>query len=132
MSLVCPPGPRLFTFKLIRGRLEKIYAKLGNKTPLVLHGTHPLSDDLLRSSMTHGIVKVNQNRNIRLGYHEYIEKNCGNVELTELQMQGVEEYAIGVERMFEVFGSAGRFGAPSGEPEQELLAASRQPPAAKH
>lgn len=55
---------------------------------------------------------MNQNRNVRLGYHEYLENNCGKVELTELQVQGVEEYAKGVERMMvEVFNSAGKAGA---------------------
>ncbi|KAJ3525752.1 hypothetical protein NM208_g11505 [Fusarium decemcellulare] len=50
-------------------RLEKIHSALGEETPLVLHGTHPLSDDMVRVAMARGMVKVNQNRNVREGYH---------------------------------------------------------------
>lgn len=90
-------------------RLEGIYAKLGDTTPLVLHGTHPLSDDLVRVARARGVIKMNQNRNVRLGYHDYLEKNVGTAELTELQVRGVEEYSKGIERMMvEVFDSAGK------------------------
>jgi fructose-bisphosphate aldolase class II len=58
--------------------------------------------------MAHGVVKMNQNRNVRLGYHEYVEENCGKVELTELQSQGVEVYSKGIEEMMHVFRSAGK------------------------
>ncbi|KAK7219158.1 hypothetical protein V2G26_007161 [Clonostachys chloroleuca] len=90
-------------------RLEKIHAALGDATPLVLHGTHPLSDKMVQVGMARGMVKVNQNRNIRDGYHKYIAKNCNKVELTTLQVEAVEEYSKGVERlMVEVFDSAGK------------------------
>jgi fructose-bisphosphate aldolase class II len=90
-------------------RLEKIHAALGDATPLVLHGTHPLSDKMVQVGMARGMVKVNQNRNIRNGYQKYITENCNKVELTTLQVEAVEEYAKGVERlMVEVFDSAGK------------------------
>ncbi|CAH0046594.1 unnamed protein product [Clonostachys solani] len=90
-------------------RLEKIHAALGDATPLVLHGTHPLSDEMVRVGMARGMVKVNQNRNVRNGYHEYIAENCTKVELTTLQVEAVEAYSKGVERlMVEVFSSAGK------------------------
>ncbi|KAF4814543.1 putative fructose-bisphosphate aldolase [Colletotrichum tropicale] len=90
-------------------RLEKIHEALGDATPLVLHGTHPLSDEMVKVGMAKGMVKVNQNRNVRHGYHKYLEENCSKVELTKLQVQGVEEYSKGVERlMVEVLGSSGR------------------------
>ncbi|CAI6091129.1 unnamed protein product [Clonostachys chloroleuca] len=68
-------------------RLEKIHQAVGINIPLVLHGTHPLSDELVQESVKHGIVKINQNRNA----------------------QGVEIYSQEMERMMvEVFKSANR------------------------
>ena len=53
------------------------------------------------------MVKINQNRNVRLDYHQYLEENCSKVELTALQSQGVEVYSQEIERMMvEVFKSA--------------------------
>ncbi|KAL2670436.1 hypothetical protein Neosp_014224 [[Neocosmospora] mangrovei] len=101
-----PPGGAEKHWQL--DRLQKIHTFLGDATPLVLHGTHPLSDDMLRKGMELGMVKVNQNRNVRDGYHKYIRENCDKVELTALQVQGVEEYSRGVERLMEVLGSAGK------------------------
>jgi len=59
--------------------------------------------------MACGMVKINQNRNVRDGYHAYIREHCANTDLTTLQEQGVEEYSKGVERlMVEVLQSAGK------------------------
>ncbi|RAH77197.1 fructose-bisphosphate aldolase [Aspergillus japonicus CBS 114.51] len=102
-----PPGGAEKHWQL--DRLEKIHKAVGDETPLVLHGTHPLSDKMVQVAMDHGMVKVNQNRNVRNGYHQYIEENAAKVELTTLQTQGVEIYSQGVERlMVEVFKSAGK------------------------
>ncbi|RMJ09733.1 hypothetical protein BHE90_009062 [Fusarium euwallaceae] len=101
-----PPGGAEKHWQL--DRLQNIHTILGDATPLVLHGTHPLSDDMLRKGMELGMVKVNQNRNVRDGYHKYIRENCDKAELTALQVQGVEEYSRGVERLMEVLGSAGK------------------------
>ncbi|CAH0019837.1 unnamed protein product [Clonostachys rhizophaga] len=55
------------------------------------------------------LVEVNQNRNVRNEYHEYIAGNCTKVELTTLQVEAVEAYSKGVERlMVDVFDSAGK------------------------
>ncbi|KAH7372087.1 fructose-bisphosphate aldolase [Cadophora sp. MPI-SDFR-AT-0126] len=90
-------------------RLEKIHAALGDETPLVLHGTHPLSDNMVRASMARGMAKINQNRTVREEYMKHIAENSGKLELTALQSQGVELYSKGVERMMvEVFNSAGK------------------------
>ncbi|CAI6100054.1 hypothetical protein V2G26_007381 [Clonostachys chloroleuca] len=90
-------------------RLEKIHAAPGDATPLVLHGTHRLSDKIVQVGMARGMVKVNQNRNIRNRYYKYIAENCNKVELTMLQVEIVEEHSKGVERlMVEVFDSAGK------------------------
>ncbi|KAI8261276.1 putative fructose-bisphosphate aldolase [Colletotrichum sp. SAR11_239] len=102
-----PPGGAEKYWQL--DRLEKIHEALGDATPLVLHGTHLLSDEMVKVGMAKGMVKVNQNRNVRHGYHKYFEENCSKVELTTLQVQGVEEYSKGVERlMVKVLGSSGR------------------------
>jgi len=93
----------------LMSRLEKIHAALGESTSLVLHGTHTVSDDMLRVAMQRGMIKINQNRSVREEYHKYIAENCRVVELTKLQSQGVEVYSGGVQRMMvEVFKSAGR------------------------
>lgn len=64
---------------------------------------------MVQVAMERGMVKVNQNRNVRNGYHKYMEENVAKVELTVLQAQGVEVYSQGVERlMVEVFKSAGK------------------------
>lgn len=56
-----------------------------------------------------GMVKVNENRTIRDGYHRYLEQNSSRADLTKLQEEGVEIYSQGVERyMVEVFKSAGK------------------------
>jgi fructose-bisphosphate aldolase, class II len=82
---------------------------LGDEIPLVLHGTHPLSDDMVRVGMRKGMRKINQNRNVRDGYHKYVEEYFSKVELTTLQTQGVEVYSKDIERMMvEVLGSAGK------------------------
>ncbi|KAK7219408.1 hypothetical protein V2G26_007411 [Clonostachys chloroleuca] len=89
-------------------RLVKIHAAVGDAT-LLVHGTHPLSDKMIQVGMARGMVKVNQNRNIRNRYYKYIAENCNKVELTTLQVEAVEEYSKGVERlMVEVFDSAGK------------------------
>jgi len=77
--------------------------------PLVLHGTHPLSDDMVRISMGKGMRKINQNRNVRNRYMKYLGENSGKEELTVLQTRGVEIYSEEIERvMVEVFDSAGK------------------------
>ncbi|KAJ9644345.1 hypothetical protein H2204_001697 [Knufia peltigerae] len=90
-------------------RLMKIYEKLGDRTPLVLHGTHPLSDDLVRVAMRLGMVKINQNRSVRNKYHEYLANFGGKGDLIALQENAVEAYSQDIERvMTEVFMSAGK------------------------
>lgn len=100
------PGGAAASWQL--DRLQKIHEAVGKDIPLVLHGTHPLSDELVQKSMLLGMVKINQNRNVRLGYHKYIEDNCATKELTALQSEGVEVYSQEIERMMHVFKSAGK------------------------
>lgn len=102
-----PPGGAEKHWQL--ERLEKIHAALGDETPMVLHGTHPLSDDMVRVGMARGMVKVNQNRSVRNEYHQFLAGNASSTELTSLQSRGVEEYSKGIERvMVEVFRSNGK------------------------
>ncbi|WVW80704.1 hypothetical protein I302_102690 [Kwoniella bestiolae CBS 10118] len=76
--------------------------------PLVLHGTHPLSDEMVKLSMTMGMVKINQNRTVRENYMKFIGDNSSKLELTKLQEQGVEIYSREVERFMGVAGSVGK------------------------
>ncbi|KND88220.1 putative fructose-bisphosphate aldolase [Tolypocladium ophioglossoides CBS 100239] len=77
--------------------------------PLVLHGTHQVSDELFRTTRNCGVLKVNLNRTVRDEYTEFVAENAGKLELTTLKMRGVEIYAQSIARvMNEVLYSAGR------------------------
>ncbi|KAI1387022.1 aldolase [Hypoxylon trugodes] len=77
--------------------------------PLVLHGTHEVSDELFRETRKYGMLKVNLNRTVRDEYTDFVAQNAGKLELTILKMRGVEVYAQSIERvMREVLGSAGK------------------------
>ncbi|KAI0151883.1 aldolase [Hypoxylon sp. NC0597] len=77
--------------------------------PLVLHGTHGVSDELFRKARKYGILKINLNRTVRDEYTDFVAKNAGKLELTTLKMQGVDIYAKSIERvMRHVLGSAGK------------------------
>ncbi|GLA18125.1 hypothetical protein AnigIFM62618_005280 [Aspergillus niger] len=77
-------------------------------TPLVLHGTHPVSDELFRKAIECGMSKVNVNRTVRDKYTEFVAENAGEMELTTLKVQAVEVYTESVERVMKLFGSAGK------------------------
>lgn len=59
--------------------------------------------------MANGMIKINENRTIRYGYHEYVEAQCKSTNLIKFQEDAVEAYSLGVLRfMVEVFGSSGK------------------------
>lgn len=79
------------------------------QTPLVLHGTHGVSDELFQEIMKYGVVKINLNRTVRDEYTHFIAQNAGKLELTTLKMRGVEIYARSIERaMTDFLKSAGK------------------------
>ncbi|KAF2704012.1 fructose/tagatose bisphosphate aldolase [Pleomassaria siparia CBS 279.74] len=90
------------------GRLKEIYEALGPQTPLVLHGTHPCSDDMFKTGIASGIRKVNLNRTVRNGYMNFLSEESGKLELTQLQERGVQIYSEEVERLMVVLGSVGK------------------------
>ncbi|CAG8080646.1 unnamed protein product [Penicillium salamii] len=90
-------------------RLAAIGELVSGSTPLALHGTHPVSDDLFQRTIPLGVRKINLNRTVRDDYTGFVAKNAGSLELTVLKMQGVEIYAKSVERMMDVLGSSGRY-----------------------
>ncbi|KAH6951262.1 fructose-bisphosphate aldolase, partial [Ilyonectria sp. MPI-CAGE-AT-0026] len=78
-------------------------------TPLVLHGTHGVSDELFRVSRKHGMTKINLNRTVRDEYTDFVAKNAGTLELTELKTRAVEQYQVSIMRvMKDVLESAGK------------------------
>lgn len=78
-------------------------------TPLVLHGTHGVSDDQFRDMRKHGMIKINVNRTVRDEYTQFVADNAGKLELTVLKMKAVEVYQKSIERvMKDVFYSAGK------------------------
>jgi fructose-bisphosphate aldolase class II len=82
---------------------------VSSRTPLVLHGTHPVSDDLFRKTIACGVRKINLNRAFRDEYTRFIADNAATLELTVLQEEGVKVYTRSIERMMEVMGSTGRY-----------------------
>ncbi|GLA87641.1 hypothetical protein AtubIFM56815_002067 [Aspergillus tubingensis] len=77
-------------------------------TPLVLHGTHPVSDELFLKAIECGMSKVNVNRTVRDNYTAFVAEHAGKLELTVLKARAVEIYAESVERVMKLFGSAGK------------------------
>ncbi|KAF7547239.1 hypothetical protein G7Z17_g7874 [Cylindrodendrum hubeiense] len=67
--------------------------------PLVLHGTHGISDELFRKIRRYGMVKVNLNRTVRDDYTRFVAENAGKLELTVLKMEGVKIYRASIERV---------------------------------
>lgn len=77
--------------------------------PLVLHGTHEVSDDLFRLTKSYGMAKINVNRTVRDEYTRFVADNAGTLELTVLKMRAVDVYVQSITRfMTEVLGSGGR------------------------
>ncbi|RSL84365.1 hypothetical protein CEP52_016461 [Fusarium oligoseptatum] len=77
--------------------------------PLVLHGTHGVSDGQFRKTRAYGMVKVNLNRTVRDEYTKFVTDNAGRLELTVLKMEAVEVYQASIERvMRDVLYSAGK------------------------
>lgn len=90
-------------------RLAAIGKLVAHSTPLALHGTHPVSDELFLSTIACGVRKINLNRTVRDSYTRFIAENADSLELTVLSMEGVEVYAKSIERMMRVLGSAGKY-----------------------
>ncbi|KAL4987433.1 ketose-bisphosphate aldolase [Aspergillus falconensis] len=102
-----PPGGAEKAWDL--SRLRVIGDMVSFTTPLVLHGTHPVSDDLFRKTIACGVRKINLNRTVRDEYTRFVADNAGILELTVLQEEGVKVYARSIERIMGVIDSAGRY-----------------------
>lgn len=89
-------------------RLAAIRTSVSSEVPLVLHGTHPVSDELFKEAVKRGTAKVNLNRAVRDPYSKFVAEQAGRLELTRLKEEGVEIYAKGVERMMDILGSTGK------------------------
>jgi fructose-bisphosphate aldolase class II len=89
-------------------RLMNIHQALLARLPLDLHGTHPVTDELFLRATKCGVRKINLNRTVRDEYTKFVAENAGKLELTVLKVKGVEIYQKSVERMMNVFGSAGK------------------------
>lgn len=76
--------------------------------PLVLHGTHPVSDELFLKAIDCGASKINVNRTVRDDYTNFVAANAGKLELTVLKIQGVDIYTKSIERVMDLFRSSGK------------------------
>ncbi|PLB44930.1 fructose-bisphosphate aldolase [Aspergillus steynii IBT 23096] len=90
-------------------KLAAIGKSLSSTTPLVLHGTHPVSDELFLKTIQFSVRKINLNRTVRDEYTKFVAENAGLLELTVLKVQAVEIYAKSIARMMDVLGSSGRY-----------------------
>ncbi|KAE8159874.1 ketose-bisphosphate aldolase [Aspergillus tamarii] len=90
-------------------RLSAIGKLVSRTTPLALHGTHPVSDELFQQTITCGVRKINLNRTVRDDYTDFVAEKAGSLELTVLKVQAVEIYTRSIERMMDVLGSSGRY-----------------------
>ncbi|KAL2860805.1 class II fructose-bisphosphate aldolase [Aspergillus lucknowensis] len=70
--------------------LSKIASTI--EQPLVLHGTHPVSDQHFRKAIDCGVAKINVNRAVRDEYTKFVAENAGKLELTVLKVQAVDIY----------------------------------------
>ncbi|KAL4994462.1 ketose-bisphosphate aldolase [Aspergillus recurvatus] len=102
-----PPGGAEKAWDL--PRLSAIGDLVSSTTPLVLHGTHPVSDGLFRKTIACGVRKINLNRTVRDEYTRFIADNAATLELTVLQEEGVKVYTRSIERIMGVMGSACRY-----------------------
>ncbi|KAA8911472.1 fructose-bisphosphate aldolase [Sphaerosporella brunnea] len=91
-------------------RLGAISAALeGMGVEMVLHGTSPAGDELIRSVISQGVRKINMNKMVRDAQVAFLAENTGTMPETQLQEKAVEIYANEVGRaMREVLGSAGK------------------------
>lgn len=93
---------------LTLNRLHEIHRTIPD-IPLVLHGTHGVSDELFRKTRQYGVLKVNVNRTVRDDYTKFVAENAGKLELTVLKVRAVEVYTESIKRvMRDVFDSAGK------------------------
>ncbi|KNG87209.1 fructose-bisphosphate aldolase [Aspergillus nomiae NRRL 13137] len=76
--------------------------------PLVLHGTHPVTDELFLKAIDCGVSKINVNRTVRDDYTKFVAENAGKLELTVLKVQAVDVYAKSVQRVMDLFRSSGK------------------------
>ena len=82
---------------------------MSKTTPLALHGTHPVSDELFQQTIPCGVRKINLNRTVRDDYTDFVAEKAGSLELTVLKVQAVEIYARSIERMMDILGSSARY-----------------------
>ncbi|KAI3396709.1 hypothetical protein diail_11736 [Diaporthe ilicicola] len=78
--------------------LEEIH-RIVPDTPIVLHGTHGVSDELFRKTRQYGVLKVNVNRTVRDDYTKFVAENAGKLELTVLKLRAVEIYTESIKRV---------------------------------
>lgn len=89
-------------------RLMEVHQAIAD-IPLVLHGTHEVSDGLFRLTKKYGMVKINVNRTVLDEYTGFVAENAGKLELTILKMRAVDVYVQSITRfMTEVLNSAGK------------------------
>lgn len=91
---------------LIPNRLAAIGEAIRHGVPLVLHGTHGVSNEVLLKAVKVGVRKVNLNKTVRRKYTKFVAENAGKLELTALKMKAVEIYAREIAEMMDLLGSS--------------------------
>jgi fructose-bisphosphate aldolase class II len=87
-------------------RLGEIRNMMPEEVEMVLHGTTPAGDELIKEVVKAGVRKINMNGMVRKGYVNAMRENVGASEM-KWQQEAVRAYAEDVGRvMREVLGSA--------------------------
>lgn len=88
--------------------MKEIGQKVPKNVSLVVHGTHPAGDELMRKAIACGVTKININRGVRDPYTAFMAENMGKMDITELQVEAVDVFATACERIMGVFGCLGK------------------------
>ncbi|GAM83040.1 hypothetical protein ANO11243_010260 [Dothideomycetidae sp. 11243] len=98
-----PKGPEL-DFE----RLTIVRKKIAGRVRMVVHGTNDWSEEVTKTCVAHGCVKVNVNKLVLLDYNNYIKANAASKPITTLMEEGTAEIQRLTEWAIDVCGSSGK------------------------
>lgn len=98
-----PKGP-----ELDYERLEMVRDKVAGRVRLVVHGTNDWEEDVIKTCVRNGCVKVNVNKLVLLDYNNYLKANAASTSLTAMMEEGTKKIQALTEWAIEISGSAGK------------------------
>ncbi|EIW66298.1 hypothetical protein TREMEDRAFT_65569 [Tremella mesenterica DSM 1558] len=88
--------------------LDELSTRFKGRVPLCAHGTDELSDELFRKIVKSGVTKLNVNSWCRDPYVETLGQGLLSRPFPEAMEEATEAFAKECERLFHLFGSAGK------------------------